>query len=158
MCLWDSLRLAILRGTIAMARAYSDDLRCKFLAAYERGDGSLRELSVRFGVGLPYAKRIRQQLLRSGKMERTPQPRYGPVSRVTAAAEALLRERVRATPDATLAELRQVLWEQLQIAISRSHMGRLLQRMQLRLKKSHSTPPSKTPNRGGASAVRGGSR
>jgi putative transposase len=158
MCLWDSLMLAILRGTIAMARAYSDDLRCKFLAAYERGDGSLRELSVRFGVSLPYAKKIRQQLLRSGKMERTPQPRYGPVSRVTAAAEALLRERVRATPDATLAELRHVLWEQLQIAISRSHMGRLLHRMQLRLKKSHSTPPSKTPKRGGASAMRGGSR
>jgi transposase len=101
-----------------MARAYSDDLRCKFLAAYEGGDGSLRELSARFGVSLPYAKKIRQHLLRSGKMERVPQPRYGPVSRVTAAAETLLRDQVRATPDATLAELRQVLHDQLQIAVN----------------------------------------
>jgi len=141
-----------------MARAYSDDLRCKFLAAYERGDGSLRELSVRFGVSLPYAKKIRQQLLRSGKMEREPQPRYGPVSRVTAVAEAWLQDQVRATPDATLAELRQRLWDQRQIAISRSHLARVLHRMQLRLKKSRSTPPSKTPKKGAASARRGGTR
>ena len=139
-----------------MARAYSDDLRCKFLAASERGDESLRELSVRFGVSLPYAKKIRQHLLRSGKMERMPQPRYGPVSRVTAAAEALLRDQVRATPDATLAELRQVLWDQLQIAVSRSHMGRLLHGMQLRLKKSRSTPPSRTAPTS-RNAVRNGS-
>lgn len=141
-----------------MARAYSDDLRCKFLTAYERGDESLRELSVRFGVSLPYAKKIRRDFLRSGRMERAPQPRYGPVSRVTPTAEALLRDQVRAIPDATLAELRQVLWEQLQIAVSRSHMGRLLHRMQLRLKKSRSTPPSKTRKKGGASARRGGTR
>ncbi len=121
-----------------MARAYSDDLRCKFLAAYERGEESLRKLSERFGVSLPYAKKIRQQLLRTGVMERIPQPRYGPVSRVTAAAEGLLQDQVRANPDATLAELQQVLWDQLQIKISLSQMSRLLQRMQLRRKKNAS--------------------
>ncbi|PSH04712.1 MAG: hypothetical protein CXZ00_04255 [Acidobacteria bacterium] len=121
-----------------MARAYSDDLRCKFLAAYERGEESLRKLSERFGVSLPYAKKIRQQLLRTGVMERIPQPRYGPVSRVTAEAERLLQDQVRANPDATLAELRQVLWNELRIEISRSQMSRLLHRMQLRRKKNAS--------------------
>lgn len=141
-----------------MGRAYSDDLRCKFLAAYERGDGTLRELSERFGVSLPYAKKIHQQFLRTGKMEREPQQRHGPASRVTPSAETWLRKQVRATPDATLAELRQALWDELQIAISRSHLARQLQRMQLRLKKSRSTPPSKTPKKAAANGRRGGTR
>lgn len=141
-----------------MGRPYSDDLRRKFLVAYERGQESLQQLSGRFGVSLPYAKKIRQQLLRTGKMERVPQSRYGPVSRVTAAAESLLRDQVRATPDATLAELRQVLWNELQIEVGRSHMGRLLDRMQLRLKKSRSTPASKTRKKAAASGKRGGAR
>ena len=71
-------------------------------------------------------------------MERIPQPRYGPVSRVTAVAERLLQDQVRANPDATLAELRQVLWNELRIEISRSQMSRLLHRMQLLRKKNDS--------------------
>lgn len=121
-----------------MARAYSDDLRCKFLTAYERGEESLRELSEQFGVSLPYAKKIRQQFLRTGKMERLPQSRYGRVSRVTPVAESLLRDQVHKAADATLAELRQVLWAELQIEVSRSHMARLLDRLRLRRKKNAS--------------------
>jgi hypothetical protein len=45
-------------------------------------------------VSLPYANKIRQQLLLTGVMERIPQVRYGPVSQVTAKAEHLLRERI----------------------------------------------------------------
>jgi len=144
--------------TTTMARAYSDDLRCKFLVAYERGRESLQQLSGRFEVSLPYAKKIRQQLLRTGKMERVRQSRYGPVSRVTAAAESWLGNRVGATPDATLAELRQGLESELGIEVSRSHLGRWLDRMQLRLKKNLFTRPSKTPKKAAASGKRGGSR
>jgi transposase len=71
-------------------------------------------------------------------MERIPQLRYGPVSRVTAEAEHLLQEQIGVAPDATLAELQQLLWDKLQIEISRSQMSRLLQRMQLRRKKNAS--------------------
>lgn len=144
--------------TTIMARAYSDDLRRKFLVAYDRGVETLQLLSERFEVSLPYAKKIRQQLLRTGKMERVGQSRYGPVSRVTAAAESWLRDRVGATPDATLAELRQGLKRELGIEISRSHLGRVLDRMQLRLKKSRSTPPSKTRKKAAASGKRGGTK
>jgi transposase len=118
----------------------------------------LQLLSERFEVSLPYAKKIRQQLLRTGKMERVGQSRYGPVSRVTAAAESWLRDRVGATPDATLAELRQGLKRELGIEISRSHLGRVLDRMQLRLKKSRSTPLSKTRKKAAASGKRGGTK
>ena len=144
--------------TTTMARAYSDDLRRKFLVAYDRGKGSLQQLSERFEVSLPYAKKIRQQLLRTGKMERVGQSRYGPVSRITAAAENWLGNRVGATPDATLAELRQGLESELGIEVSRSHLGRWLDRMQLRLKKNLFTRPSKTPKKAAASGKRGGSR
>ena len=57
---------------------------------------------------------------------------------MTAEAERLLQDQVRANPDATLAELRQVLWNELRIEISRSQMSRLLHRMQLRRKKNAS--------------------
>ena len=35
-----------------MPRAYSDDLRCKLLEAYEAGRGSLQELAGQFGLGI----------------------------------------------------------------------------------------------------------
>ena len=38
--------------TTTMARAYSDDLRRKFLGAYDRGVESLQQLSERFEVRL----------------------------------------------------------------------------------------------------------
>ena len=41
-----------------MARAYSDDLRCKLLEAYEAGRGSLQELAKQFGVSWGYSKKI----------------------------------------------------------------------------------------------------
>jgi transposase len=141
-----------------MARAYSDDLRCKILQAYERGGVSLGELAERFGVSLPYTKKIHQQQLRTGQMERVPQSRYGPVSRVTAAAEAELQAQVRATPDATLAELRQALWHKQQIRLSRSQMWRVLVRMGLRLKKNRSTPKSNTRKKAVSGGRRGGTR
>jgi transposase len=141
-----------------MARAYSDDLRCKLLQAYERGGVTLRELAERFCVSLAYAKKIHEQQLRTGQMERVPQSRYGPVSRVTAAAEAELRGQVRAIPDATLAELQQVLWKKQQLRLSRSQLWRVLVRMELRLKKSPSTRKSKTAKRAVAGGRRGGTR
>jgi hypothetical protein len=49
-----------------MAQPYSDDLRCKFLEAYEAGAGSLRELAEQFRIFLPYGKKIRVQQLRTG--------------------------------------------------------------------------------------------
>src|ERR1035441_8097915 len=51
-----------------MAKAYSDDLRCKLLTAYDRGQGSLRELAEVFSVSYDWAKKISRQRLRSQQM------------------------------------------------------------------------------------------
>lgn len=53
-----------------MAKAYSDDLRRKTLDAYEKRDtGRLRAA---LPVSLGYVKKIRQQLRRTGIIERVP--------------------------------------------------------------------------------------
>ena len=140
-----------------MARAYSNDLRRKLLEAYDRGEGSLRELAVRFAVSHGYTKKIRKQQLRSGQMERVPQ-RYGEHRRATAEFQGRLRQMIRQQPDLTLAEMQQKLYEANREQWSVSGLWRVIARMGLRLKKSRSTPPSKT-RRKRSSAVRpGGSR
>jgi len=118
-----------------MARAFSDDLRCRILRAYEPGKVSLRELAERFGVSWEYVRKIRKQHLRYGQMERVRQKRHGPVSRVTAEVQQMVRNQVRAHPDLTLWELQRQLQKQRQIWLSQSLLGLWLQRLGLRRKK-----------------------
>ena len=140
-----------------MAKAYSNDLRRKLLEAYDRGEGSLRELADRFGVSTPWAWKISSQRRRTGQMERVEQ-RHGPRSRLTAEGAARLRSLLREQPDRTLAELQQELWKAERVRFSVQHLCRVLKRMQLRLKKNRSTPRSRTRRKTGSAARRGGRR
>ena len=79
-----------------MARAYSNDLRRKFLQAYEKGKGTLQELAERFEVSVGWAKKISATRTRTGQIELPPW-RRGPESRVTPAVENWLREQIAAT-------------------------------------------------------------
>ena len=141
-----------------MPRAYSDDLRRKILTAHDRGKATLGELARRFDVSLPYVKKISAQRLRSGQMEREQQRVRGPVSKVSPAMEALLRAQLEAASDRTLAELQQAVWSELEVSISLSQLWRALRRMDLRLKKSRSTPASKTVSKAVSVISSGGSR
>ena len=127
-----------------MARAYSDDLRRKFLEAHEQGEGSLAELAARFHVSVGWAEKISATLRRTGKMERPAGGKRGPRSRLTPEAAEYLRSRVKEQPDRTLAELQQDLRRHKGIGIGITQLWVMLKRMGLRLKKSHSTPPSGT--------------
>ena len=140
-----------------MAKAYSNDLRRKLLEAYDRGEGSLRELAERFGVSSPWAWKISSQRKRTGQVERVEQ-RHGPASKVTGAVEQRLRTWVRQQPDLTLAELQQRLWEKQRLAISIGRLWGVLRELRLPLKKSRSTPKSRTPRKPGSAARRGGSK
>src|ERR1039458_3484055 len=53
-----------------MAKPYDDDLRRKFLAALDRGEGTLTELSRRFGVTVAWGWKISAARNRSGHAER----------------------------------------------------------------------------------------
>ena len=119
-----------------MARPYSDDLRSRILKAYERGGVSLGELAERFQVSLPYIKKIRRQLLRTGRM----------------------REWVWGSPDLTLVELQQKVRQNCRVQTSLSGIWWALQETGLRLKKNRSTPRSKIRPQPGSVGRRGGSR
>jgi transposase len=139
-----------------MARAFSDDLRCRILKAYERGGVSLRELAERFGVSWEYARKIRKHQLRYGRMERVVQKRHGPLSRVTPEIQQELRQQLRAHPDLTLLELQRELHKQRRLFLSKSSLGLWLQRMGLRRKKNRSTPKNKIPRKAAGGGRTGG--
>jgi len=141
-----------------MARAFSDDLRCRILQAYERGGVSLQELAGRFGVSWEYVRKIRKQQLRTGRMERVRQRRHGPASRVTPEVQQQLRDELRAQPDLTLADLQRQVQKQRRVRLSQSLLGLWLQRLGLRRKKNPSTPKSKTRKQDNGGGKRGGNR
>jgi transposase len=128
-----------------MARPFSDDLRRRILAAYERENISQLVLAERFGVSYDYVKKIRKQQLRTGRMERTPQSRHGRVSRVTAEVQQQLRAAVDEQADITLWELQERLQKASGVGLSQSLLGLWLQKLGLGRKKNRSTPKSATP-------------
>jgi transposase len=138
-----------------MARPYANDLRRKFLQAYEQGKGTLGELAEQFGVSEGWAKKISALRTRTGQMERAPW-RRGPQSRVTAAVQAWLREQICQQPDLTLMELQEQLQAAQGVRLSIGRLWLALRQMGLRLKKSHSTPRNKKRRRRSSAAKRGG--
>src|SRR5262249_25885456 len=64
-----------------MPRAYSNDLRRKFLQAYDEGEDSLEELAEQFRVSLSWAKKISARRSRTGEVD-APVWRHGPISRL----------------------------------------------------------------------------
>jgi len=141
-----------------MARAYSDDLRRKLLEAHQQEEGSLPELAKRFRVSVGWAKSISAQLRQTGQMERAPAGPRGPRSKLTPEVQRQLRVWISAQPDLTLLEMQKQLKRELHLAVSIGRLWRVLQQMGLRLKKSRSLPPSRTPKPAATSATAGGNK
>jgi len=127
-----------------MAKPYGDDLRQKFLSAYDQGDISLRKLAALFHVSLGWAKKVSAARNRGGQAERVP---YRPGRKPRAGAQA--QQQVKAwfvqQPDLTLAEVQAKLLSQAGVSLSLPQVWHLLKKLKLRLKKSRSTPPSAIP-------------
>jgi len=127
-----------------MARAFDDDLRRKFLAAYDRGTDGLKTVALYFGVSHGWARKVAGQRRKTGQAERV-RHRPGPASRMTAEIAAYLQAQVARQPDLTLAELQRLLLADRQVRFSIGRLWALLRALDLRLKKSRSTLPSATP-------------
>ena len=121
-----------------MPKPLSDDLRCRILEAYQRKEGSQRELAQRFGVSFEYVRKIRRQFRKTAKMERALQSRHGPLSRITDLVKEQVRTWLREQPDRTLAELGELMRASGVVA-SRSRISQVREKMGLVLKKSPST-------------------
>ena len=124
-----------------MARAYSDDLRRKVLTAYASGQGTMKQLSLRFDVSYGWVVKVVASERLTGSYQRVPQRRRP--SRIDG---RLIWRLVEAEPDIVLVELQQKVAEH-GISVSTVHLWRLLGKFGLRLKKSRSTPPSATRKR-----------
>ena len=108
-----------------MAKAYSQDLRDRVLAASDAGmkTGQVAQL---FAVSKSWVRRVKQRRRETG--ETTPRPVGGSQPTID---RQQLAELVRQHPDATLAELR----ERLSVACSLSAICEALKAMKLTLKK-----------------------
>ena len=127
-----------------MAKPYGDDLRRKFLLAYDQGEETLEELADRFLVSVGWAKKISAQRNRTGQAERVPH-QAGRKWRAGAEAQRQVMDWVASKPDLTLAQLQAKLYGEAGISLSLGRIWHLLKKLGLRLKKSHSTRSSGTP-------------
>lgn len=141
-----------------MARPYGDDLRRKLLEAHEQGEGSLAQLAKRFRVSEGWAEKVSAARNRTGKTERPAGSKRGRKSRMTSEAIEYLRSRVKEQPDRTLVELQEDLRNKRNVEIGITWLWTMLRQMGLRLKKSHSAPPSRTASESRRNASSGNSK
>ena len=117
-----------------MGAAYSQDLRDRILAAYDRGM-TTKPIAELFHVSGSWARRVKQRRRQSGR--KTAQPMGGP--RVVKVDLERLRELVAQQPDATTRELH----ERLGSRCSESAVGMALLRLGLTFKKRRFMRPSR---------------
>ena len=126
-----------------MGRPYGDDLRRKFLLAYDQGESSLELLASHFYVSVGWAKKISAQRKRTGQCERVAhKPGRKPQAGVEAQKQVVAW--VREQPDLTLVQLQAKLHSEAGVVLSRGRVWYLVRKLGLRLKKSRSTPPNAT--------------
>lgn len=116
-------------------RAYSIDLRQKIINTYHKEPISQRQLAKRFRVSLSFVQSLLKRYRIDGTME--PRPHGGGQSpKLTPQQLATVAELVAQKNDATLEELCDQLYQKTQIQVSRSTMGRLVQKLNLTRKKN----------------------
>jgi transposase len=118
-------------------KPYSMDLRQRVLGAYDNGEGTQEELAGRFCVSVRWIQKVLRWRRETGSLE----PKGhggGRAAKIAGELAVRLRQAVEATPDATLAELR----EKCGVAGSIMCVFRALARLQITRKKSRRVTPS----------------
>ena len=137
-----------------MATAFGDELRRKFLSAYDTGAYSLEKLAAIFTVSVEWTKKISAARTRTGRVER-PSYQPGRKPRADNQVQQQVVARVVAQPDLTLVEIQHKLKAEAAVVLSRGRVGALVNKLDLRLKKIHCTPPNATqrPTKSGAKSL-----
>ena len=118
-------------------KPYSMDLRVRVLADCDAGL-TTAQAAAKFSVSTAWVRRLQQRRRDTGAV--APRVgRHGPRPSWESYADGL-RDAVRRTPDATLAELRQ----QLGLAVALSTRWRAVAALRLSVKKKSPAPPSRT--------------
>lgn len=121
---------------------YPKELRVRVVAAVEEGRFAIPEIARLFQVGVTFIKKM-LTLHRAGK-PLDPRHGGGPVPILQEPETTRLRQALQARPDATLAELQQVLADTCQVTVSLATISRRLQILHLPRKKKASSPVSAT--------------
>jgi putative transposase len=126
-------------------KAYSSDLRQKVMNAYNKGEGSQRELAKRFSVSLSFVQSLLRRYRISGTVEAKSHG-GGQSAKLTSEQVALITTLVEEDNDAILVELCCRLEERIGVKVSRATMGRITQKLNLTRKKKQYMPVNDTPN------------
>jgi transposase len=115
---------------------YPKELRVRVVAAVEEGRFSIPEPARIFQVGVTFIKKM----LKVHRAGEPLEPRHGggPVRLLQEEEMTLLRQEIRACPDATLAEVQEVLATKCHTTLSLSTISRSLQVLNLPRKKKSS--------------------
>ena len=124
-----------LLGERGMVSPYSDDLRSKFIAAYEAGHVGLEKLAATFQVSRAWAERVWKTKRETGSVKRPAGKPRGFPSRLTPEIRQRLATQIGKQPDATVNELRDWLQQQEGVAISQQRLSAVIFEMGLRVKK-----------------------
>jgi len=123
-------------------KAYSLDFRKRIVGTYLTEPISQRKLARRFWVSLSFVEKLLKQLRETGEI--APKPHGGGhPPKLNAQQLDLVTALVAADNDATLEELCEQFQRQTRISLSRSTLGRLLQKLHLTRKKKRSTPANR---------------
>lgn len=132
---------------------YSLDLRQKIMDAIERGVGTRSEIASLFGVHESFVYKLLRQQRERGDIAPLPHG-GGAAAKLNEEQLAMLNDWVAHAPDATLAELRLQLQQQMSLEVSVPTVWRALNALGLSRKKSPSARPKltrrKEPNSGGS--------
>lgn len=128
-------------------QAYSLDLRQRVVSAYENGVETIMEVAMRFEVSESFIKK----LLRRKRTTGTIAPighRGGQPKRLSDKHRKWLLKTVLATPDITLADLREQLLSEHLVSASQATLSRELRGLNLRRKKNLWSPVNETKGKG----------
>ena len=116
-------------------KAYSIDLREKIVAAHIEQKISIRQVAIRFSVSKSLVQKLVKQQETDGNLQ--PKQRGKPQFSYLTNTEVELRELIVENHDATLIELCELFRVKTGNWVSRTAMGRCLQKLGLNRKKKH---------------------
>lgn len=122
-------------------QAYSQDLRERVLAAVDRGT-PVYEAAPLYQVSVSYIYKALARRRQTGETAARPQRSHMPPMLLD--HHHAIASRLAEAPDATLAELRAWLLDEHGVRVSQGAMWNTVRRLGLTLKKSRSTPRSRT--------------
>ena len=118
-----------------MMQPYSLDLRRRVVEAYEQRQGSIAEVAEQFSVSASFVKKMLRQWRQTNDLAPLPHGGGKPAS-LSARHRQLLKRKVKAQGDISLAELQQALLDEESLSVHLSTISRVLVSLGLPRKKS----------------------